>query len=332
MQYRTLGRTDIKVSVVCQGCWSLTTNDDLTWGATPREDALGAIRTALDAGVTFFDTARTYGGGESEELLAEALGHRRKEVVIATKCNDLAGDAVGEQCEQSLRRLRTDYIDLYQIHWPRPEPPLAETMAALEALREAGKVRAIGVSNFGVSYLSEALAAGRVESNQLAYSLLWRPVERAVQPMCVENDVSILSYSSLAQGLLTGKFRSADEVPEGRARTRLFAGSRPHAKHGEAGMEAETFAALERVRDAARELGQPMGRVALAWLLAQPGVTSVIAGGRNPAQAAENAAAGDLRLPAGVVAKLSAATEALKDKAGANCDLWRHETRMERTG
>mgnify|MGYP006300775115 CR=1 FL=1 len=330
MRYRTLGRTGIRVSAICQGGWSLTTGDDLTWGATARQDALGAYRTAFEAGVNFFDTARTYGGGESEELLAEALGSRRDEIVIATKLNDLAGAAVAAQCEQSLLRLRTDRIDLYQIHWPQAEPPLAETMAALETLREAGKVRAIGVSNFGVSYLREALAAGRVESNQLAYSLLWRPVEHAVAPLCVEQDVSIVCYSPLAQGLLTGKFISADAVPDGRARTRLFAADRPHAAHGEAGMEAEAFAALDTLRDVADGLGQPMGRVALAWLLAQPGVTSAIAGGRSAAQAAENAAAGDLDLPDDARAKLSAATESLKQKAGTNSDMWRHATRLER--
>jgi len=329
VRYRTLGRTDIEVSVICQGCWSIVT-EDATWGGNDPADSVAAIHASLDAGVNFFDTARGYGGGESEELLAKALGARRKEVVVATKLNDLSPAGVRKQCENSLRRLQSDYIDLYQIHWPRGETPVEPALETMDALRREGKIRAIGVSNFGVSFLRDALAAAEVQTNQLCYSLLWRAIEHEVKPLCEENDVGILTYSPLAQGLLTGKFASAGDVPQGRARTRLFSGDRPQARHGEQGAEAETFAALDEIRRIAEEAGHSMAHVSLAWLLAQPGVTSVIVGGRNPAQAADNAAAGDVQLPADVLDRLAAATEPVKELVGTNCDMWQHVSRMEK--
>jgi aryl-alcohol dehydrogenase-like predicted oxidoreductase len=216
------------------------------------------------------------------------------------------------------------------VHWPSPDVPIAETLGALEELKAEGKIRAIGVSNFGASYLKELASAGRAESNQLCYSLLWRAVEHDVQPMCVKRGMSILCYSALCQGLLTGKFQSADDVPKGRARTRLFASDRPMSRHHEHNRETMVFAALGEIRAVCREIGRPMGQVALAWLLAQPGVTSVIAGARSAEQARDNAAAGDLKLEEATVARLSKATEALKKDVGPNADMWQTESRMER--
>lgn len=331
MRYEKLGQTDLAVSVVCQGTWSVATRD-IFWDGQDRGDSLAAIRAGLDAGVNFFDTAPAYGNGESEEILGEALGSRRREVVVATKVppTDLEPDKLRQSCERSLRALRSDYIDLYQIHWPSKTLPLEPTWRTLEALQREGKVRHIGVSNFGTSFLGDLTRFGRAESNQLPYNLLWRAVEFAIQPLCAASEMSILCYSPLAQGLLTGKFRTADGVPEKRARTRLFSASRKMTRHGEAGCEQETFAALAGIRRVADELGQPMGRVALAWLLAQPGVTSAIVGARNAAQAVENTAAADLRLDADVIARLSNITAPLKQELGSNADPWEHTSRMER--
>jgi len=328
MQYRRLGRSDLKVSVVSMGCWAIV--GDGTWGPQDESDAIAAIQASLDAGVKFFDTAEGYGGGYSEELLGRGLAGRRNEVVIATKVSrsHLSPEALKECCEGSLRRLNVEAIDLYIVHWPSRDIPIAETWRAMEDLKREGKVRALGVSNFAGGDLAKLLAVGRPEANQLPYSLLWRPIEYEVVPVCVENDVSITCYSPLAQGLLTGKFKTADDVPAGRARTRLFSSSRPQARHGEPGAEEETFAAIDRVRAVAEELGQPMNRVALAWALAQPGVGSVIAGARSAEQAKENAAAGDLTLPEDVVKKLSDATAKLKQHFGTNPDMWRSESRM----
>lgn len=331
MQYRQLGRSGITVSAVCQGCWSIVTKDS-TWGGNDPAESLAAIRAALDAGITFFDTAEGYGSGESEEILARGLERRRKDVVIASKVSGshLAPGDIRLACERSLRHLGTDYIDLYQVHWPSRTVALDETLAALEALRDEGKVRAIGVSNFGTSFLDEARCTERVVSNQLAYSLLWRPIEHSVQPACVAGGMGILCYSPLAQGLLTGKFASADDVPQGRARTRLFSKDRPQSRHDEGGCEAETFAALAAIARIADSLGRPTGQVALAWLLAQDGVTSVIAGGRSAAQTRDNAVAADLKLDEETLDQLTAATEAIKACIGGNADMWQSQSRMER--
>ena len=331
MQYRKLGKTDLSVSVVCLGSWSIATKD-FFWDGQDRADSVATVHAALDAGINFFDTAPAYGDGDSEEILGEALGARRSSVVVATKVRpvDLEPERLRKSCETSLRALRTDYIDLYQIHWPNHAIPLEPTYRTLQELQREGKIRHVGVSNFGASYLGEFSRLGRAESNQLPYSLLWRAVEFDIQPLCAAGEMSILCYSPLAQGLLTGKFQTADEVPEKRARTRLFSASRKMTRHGEAGCEQETFAALTGIRQVADELGQPMGLVAVAWLLAQSGVTSAIVGARNAAQAIENAASAELRLDADVIARLSSITEPLKKLLGNNADPWEHVSRMEK--
>jgi myo-inositol catabolism protein IolS len=328
MKYLKLGKTDITVSVVSMGCWAFA--GGRVWGPQDEAESIATVRAALDAGVNFFDTAEGYGNGTSEAVLGRALAGRRHEAVIATKVSrsHLSGDEVREACERSLRRLQTDTIDLYQIHWPSRTVPLDETMEALEKLREQGKVRAVGVCNFGVGDLSDLLKVGRTETNQLPYSLLWRAVEYQIRQQCVDERIGILCYSPLAQGLLTGKFGSPDEVPAGRARTRHFSKARPQTRHGEAGCEAETFAAIERIRHMCEEIHQPMAQVALAWLLHQPGVTAVIAGARNPDQIRQTAQAADLELSPETLGELTEATEALKRILGPNPDMWQSESRL----
>jgi len=328
MEYRKLGNTDVTVSAIAMGCWAIV--GDGTWGEQDEKDALDAIRAALDVGVTTFDTAEGYGGGYSEEMLGAALEGRRDEAVILTKVSSghLAYDDVKAACERSLKRLRREYIDLYQIHWPSRKVPLDETWRALDELKREGKIRAIGVSNFGPEDLGEILALGDVASNQLAWSLLFRAVEYHIQPLCVENNLSILPYSPLMQGLLTGKFATADDVPEGRARTRHFSSERPQAEHGERGHEREVFAAIDRIRKIADKVGEPIERVALAWLLAQEGVACVLAGARNVRQITDNAKAGEVRLSDEIVLELAEATETLKTEMGANPDMWLHEPRI----
>jgi len=328
MELRTLGRTDIAVSTVCMGCWAIAGGE--TWGKQDERDSIAAIRASLEAGVNFFDTAEAYGDGYSEELLGRVLSPHRKDVVIATKVSraHLSRKAVVESCEASLRRLKTDYIDLYQVHWANPEVPLSETLEALQELKAKGKVRAIGVSNFGIRDLSALVELGWVESDQMAYSLLFRAIEFEVAPFCLEKGISIIAYSPLSQGLLTGKFSSPEEVPQGRARTRHFSSRRPGVRHGESGCEKETFAAIEKVRAISEKLGMPMAQVALRWVLEQPAVTCVIAGARNASQARENAMAGELVLPQEALDELSAVTEKLKDILGANPDMWESDGRI----
>lgn len=331
MLYRQLGRTDFQVSAVALGCWAISTKD-FFWDHQARDDSLAAIRASLDAGVTFFDTAPAYGDGDSEQILGEALGSRRKEVVIATKVppTHLEPALLRQSCEASLRALGSDYVDLYQVHWPNPKLPWEPTYAALEALKAAGKIRAIGVSNFGVSYLEELCQLGRAQTNQLPYSLLWRAIEFEILPRCVTEQIGVLCYSPLCQGLLTGKFSAAQEVPDKRARSRLFPAERPLSRHGEAGCQEKVFAAIAQLAAIAAELGQPLGRLSMAWLLRQPGVTAVVAGARNAAQAAENARAADLTLDGQLVERLARVTDEVKQIIGPNADPWEHISRMER--
>ena len=331
MHYGKLGRSELSVSAVCLGSWSIATKD-FFWDNQDRADSLSAVHAALEAGINFFDTAPAYGEGDAEEILGEALVGRRGDVVVASKVrpSDLEPARLRASCEGSLRALRTDYIDLYQVHWPNQAIPLEPTYRAMEDLCREGKIRYLGVSNFGASYLDELPRLGPVASNQVPYSLLWRAIEYDIRPRCVDHGISILCYSPLHQGLLSGKFAMADDVPDKRARSRLFSSRHPMTRHGEAGCEAETFAAIAEIRRVADELGQPMSRLAIAWLLAQPGVTSAICGARNAVQAVENAAAAELKLDADVVARLSAITDSVKKLLGPNVDPWEHVSRMER--
>jgi myo-inositol catabolism protein IolS len=330
MKYRTLGRTDIRVSVICHGLWSISP-EDWMWGGNPREESLSAIRASLEEGVNFFDTAEAYGEGGSEEVLGEALAGRRQEAVIATKVSSahLAPADLKKSFEASLRRLRTDYIDLYQIHWPGRDVPLADTLGAMEELRVQGKLRVVGVSNFGVGPMRNLFSAGRAETNQLAYSLLWRPIERDILPICTEHEVGVLCYSPLCQSLLTGKFARPDEVPPRRARNRLFSKDRPHSRHGEGGCEKEVFEALARIREVCGHAGLSMDQAALAWLVARPGVTAAIPGARTAEQAQRNARAADAGLSSQVIAELDSATQPVKARLGTNADMWESTSRME---
>jgi myo-inositol catabolism protein IolS len=328
MKYRKLGKTDIAVSVVSMGCWAI--GGGAMWGPQDEAESIATVHAALDAGVNFFDTAEGYADGHSELVLGRALAGRRDEAVIATKVSPgrLSSEGVREACERSLGRLQTDYIDLYQIHWASRTIPLVETVEALEKLRQQGKVRAIGVCNFGIGDLSDLLALGWVETNQLPYSLLWRAIEYEIRPRCVDEGIGILCYSPLAQGLLAGKFASPDEVPAPRARSRHFSGDRPQSRHREAGCEVETFAAVERIRAICDRMGQPMAKVAVAWLFHQPGVTSVIAGARRPDQIRQTAQAADLELPPEIIAELSKATEEVRQILGPNPDMWQSVSRF----
>ncbi|NOY82365.1 MAG: aldo/keto reductase [Kiritimatiellaeota bacterium] len=325
---RALGRTDLQVSSVSMGCWAIV--GDSTWGRQDEAQAVATIRAAVDAGINFFDTAEMYGNGYSEELLAKALEGRREGTVVASKVSPAhtrSWSQLETACEASLRRLGRDCIDLYYLHWPCRDVPIADLLGWFDRLQCTGKIRWFGVSNFGKEDLSELLDHGRCEVNQLPYSLLWRVIENEILPLCRANAISVACYSPLAQGLLTGKFASPDDVPAGRARTRHFSCDRPQARHREPGCERETFAALGEVAGVARETGVPMAELALAWLLHQEGVASVVAGARSPEQVRQNARAMTLDLSADVLARLSGATDVLKARFGNNPDMWQTDSR-----
>jgi myo-inositol catabolism protein IolS len=328
VKYVKLGKTDITVSTLTLGCWAFAGGP--LWGAQDDADSIATAHAALDVGINFFDTAEGYGNGHSETVLGQALAGRRDKVVIATKVRpeNLASEAVPQACENSLRRLQTDYIDLYQIHWPDHITPLAETMEALEKLRDQGKVRAIGVCNFGMQDMAELATSGRSETNQIPYSLLWRAIEFEIRQKCIDEGMAILPYSVLTQALLTGKYATPDDVPEGRARSRHFSKNRLRSRHSEDGCESETFAAIDSVRRISQKIGQPMANVSMAWLLHQPGIASIIAGARTPDQIERNAEAADLKLSSEIIDTLNEATDEVKQKLGPNPDMWQSESRF----
>jgi aryl-alcohol dehydrogenase-like predicted oxidoreductase len=198
----------------------------------------------------------------------------------------------------------------------------------MQELIDEGKVRAGGVSNWGPKDLDAILQHGHPDVDQVAYSLLFRAVEYEIAPKCEEEEISILCYSPIMQGLLADKYASPDEVPEGRARSRHFSSDRPQARHGGEGAEELTFDTIDAIRAIAEDVGEPMHRVALAWLVEQPAVGSVIVGIRNPEQARDNAKAGNLNLSTEVIDRLNEATQPLKEELGANADMWQGESRI----
>lgn len=326
MEYRTLGRSSLNVSTICMGCWAIA--GDQVWGAQDEEAAIAALNTAVEVGVNFFDSAEAYGEGRSEELLGQAFKGRRQDVIIATKASShhLEPATLRASCEASLRRLQTDYIDIYYMHWASWEVPFEDTLAEMARLREEGKIRFVGCSNFGKQDLEALLNISHIEINQLAYNLLFRAIEHEIVPVCLENNVSVAPYSPLFHGILTGKFATLDDIPDERARTRHFSShTRPMTRHGGPGAEPETAAAFARIREICDGAGLPMANVALAWLLRQPAVTTVIAGARSPEQIKANVEASELVLPDDVATALNEATEPLKGALGANADMWESE-------
>lgn len=338
MRYRTFPGTDLTLSEIGFGVWTVSTD---WWGVTETDLRHSLLRTAFEEhGITHFNTADTYGDGLGETILADVLGDVRDQIAIVTKFGYDLTDHDGrpghrerkqnfdpafvrQACEASLKRLNTDRIDLYEAHNIREDDIRRDDLLdELERLREQGKIRYIGVSNFGPRDLTDALDLAPIVSNQLAYSLLARSIEFEVQPLCVEHGISILPYSPLAQGLLTGKFHRQEDVPDGRARTRHFPSSRAQTRHGEPGCPEATFAAIDRIRAVAERLNQPMAAVALSWLLHQPAVTSVLAGARRPDQVAQNIRAAEVALDEDTLAELAAATDPVKQHLGPRPDLW----------
>lgn len=325
MQYHHFPDADLRVSRLCFGCWGIIS--DAHWGTRAEEESLQALRAALDAGVNFFDTAPMYGDGESERLLGRFLAEtgRRGEIVVASKIRPdrMRPDEVIEECEDSLRRLGLDHLDLYQTHWTCRKTPLEDTWAAMLRLRDQGKVRHLGVCNAGPADLAAVLASdAKPLGNQVPYNPLWRMIEDEILPTCLDHGVGVLAYSPLMHGMLADKYARPEDVPEGRARTRHFSSNRPQTRHGEDGCEAETFAALDELRSIAGESGRSMAELSLAWICAQPGVAAVVAGARNAEQLTANLRFAEVPSEDETIRRVSGATQKLKDALGPNPDMW----------
>jgi len=282
MQYRTLGKTGIKVSPYCLGAMMFGAG-----GNADHDDSIRIIHKALDFGINFIDTADRYNRGESEEIVGKALKGQRDNIVLATKVNGSMGDDPNQQgnsrrwiireVEASLRRLQTDYIDLYQIHRPSPDTDIEETLSALTDLMRAGKVRAIGSSTFPASeiveaqWVAERRGLARFRTEQPPYSILTRGIEREVLPICEKYGIGVLVWSPLAKGMLTGRYRKGQPLPD-----------TVRAKYMPKQMSDENqLDAVEQLILVAQQAGLSLTHMALAFVMAHPGVTSAIIGPRT---------------------------------------------------
>jgi aryl-alcohol dehydrogenase-like predicted oxidoreductase len=324
MEYRTLPGTDLKVSAVCMGTQQFTGSGedgvvDVTWGSISQDEVTNTVHQALDSGINFFDCALGYGAGQAERALGKALKGRRHEAIIATKfgkhqplwtlkpnapssewCTIYDGEMISAAIEESLKNLQIDRIDLYQIHWPVNVPmndaeKLKGVVKALEAAKAEGKIGHYGVCNFGTGDLTKFLeAGGRPVTNQIPYNLVFRAAEYGVLKMCKHHGISVLCYSALQQGLLSGKISEATDLPEGRRRTCLFkpaeAGGAEKALHARPGIEEDLFGelgVLQKLKNIAQAAEISLVDAATAWLLRRTEV--VLVGASSAKQVERNA-------------------------------------------
>jgi len=296
MKYRELGKTGLRISEITFGCWELGGG---AWEKQTDEVNLRAIQKAFELGIHTFDTAEGYGKGHSEEIVGQALAGKRQECIISTKVspNHLKAEDVRASAENSLRRLRTDVIDIYYIHWPNSEITLAETMGALNKLKEEGLIRTIGASNFSLAQLQEAAQYGRIDVIQPEYSLLHRAIEQDIVPYCAEQAIGIMSYSSVAKGILTGVYHNGTvqiKDSDFRKDRRLFL-----PEHLLKEQEL-----VDLLAELAREHEVTSSEIAIAWLLQQRAMTSAIVGTQNERHLTDNARAADVELAASELERL----------------------------
>lgn len=321
MQYRKLGTSDLELSVVTFGAWAA---GGWMWGGTEHSASVNAIKGSYDLGVTSIDTAPAYGQGTSEQIVGEAIkGIPRDRVQILTKYGlrwdvkqgqyffssiDNNGksleiyrysgkDSIVKECETSLRLLKTDYIDLYQIHWADPITPIQETMEAVDRLIQAGKVRYAGVCNYSVDQMKEAEKYIHLVSNQVPYSMVNRGIEKELVPYILETQKSILAYSPLERGLLTGKIKPGHLFAEGDHRSGLSTFSDANI--------VRTNAFLQKIKPLADEKKATLGQLIIRWTVEQPAISIALVGARNAQQAIENAKAMDIALSAEEIERIT---------------------------
>lgn len=317
MEYRQLGGSGLKVPVLAFGTVTFGGSGERAWGNTDVAEATRLVEIALDAGVNFFDTADVYNSGRSEEILGQAMGKRRDEILLATKATFRSGpgpNGVGSSryhllrsCEASLRRLRTDYIDLYQLHAFDALTPVEETLRTLDDLVRSGKVRYIGCSNFSGWHLMKSLGVAekyglpRYVAHQAYYSLAGRDYEWELMPLALDQKVGTIVWSPLAQGRLTGKVRRNQPAPND-SRVRFS------SETSQSGDEETLYRTVDVMDEIATETGKSLSQIALNWLLQRPTVSSLIFGARNEEQLRENIDAVGWNLTTEQVARLDEAS------------------------
>jgi aryl-alcohol dehydrogenase-like predicted oxidoreductase len=291
MNTRQLGTDGPLLSEIGFGAWAIGGPWNYGWGATSDRESVSAILRALDLGINWIDTAAVYGLGHSEEVVGMALRGRREQVFVATKCSQVWDDqgnvrthagaaSIHREIEQSLRRLHTDYIDLYQIHWPDRQTPVEESWEAMVTLQRQGKVRYIGVCNFGVDLLERCAVIAPVQSLQPIYNILERDIERQILPYCAARGVGVVAYSPMQSGLLTGTFD----------KTKLSSDDW-RIRHSEKFREpkySRGLSIVESLRPMAARYGKSVGQLVVAWVLMNESVTSAIVGARTAQQVEQN--------------------------------------------
>lgn len=310
-ELRKFGNSDLEITPLGVGAWAMGGGGwQFAWGEQNDQDSIGAIKAALDAGINWIDTAAVYGLGHSEEVVAKALQGISRKPYIFTKCErrwdedgkifaSLKADSVRKECEDSLRRLRLDVIDLYQIHWPQPDEDIEEGWTEMARLQQEGKVRWIGVSNFNVEQMKRAQKIAPITSLQPPYSLLKREVEKDILPFCKENNIGVIVYSPMRAGLLTGKMTKerAQNLSQDDWRSRDSDFQEPQL--------SRNLELVELLRRIGEKHGRAPGEVALASTLSNPAVTGAIVGLRRPDQVNGTIGALSFRLTSGDIAEIN---------------------------
>ena len=294
MRTRRLGNTDLELTVVGLGTWAIGGPWQYGWGPQDENEAIAAILKAIDLGINWIDTAPIYGCGRSEELVGKALKQTKVKPIIATKCsllwNDkrekigcLKAESIRKECEESLKRLGVEVIDLYQMHWPDPEKDIEEGWGEMARLQKQGKVRYIGVCNYNTAQLDRIRKIAPVASLQPPYSMIRRGVEAELLPYCAKNNIGVVAYSPMQRGLLTGKFskrRLSELAPDDH---RLKSGDYQEPEF------SATLALVDKLRPIAEKNKRTLAQLAIAWVIRRPEVTAAIVGARKPSQIAETA-------------------------------------------
>jgi len=310
MKYKNIPHTDLNVSTIALGTWVL---GGQFWGGCKGAEGVDAIQSCLDCGVNLIDTAPVYGNGQSEEIVGKAIAGRRDHVILATKCglitqgknitNNLKATSITEEVEKSLRRLKVDMIDLYQCHWPDPQTPLEETMDALNQLKQSGKIRYIGVSNFDLKLFKDVLGLADIVSTQNHFSILERTIEEELLSYCDDNQISVLTYGALGGGVLTGKYEQPPSFKGQDARSFFY-------KY----YEGEAYQRVDSLISELKAMGKPLNQIAINWVRQKRGVTSVLVGCRNAKQVQDNMQAANWELTDEEIDKINELSRMMHDR------------------
>ncbi|MCL1792665.1 MAG: aldo/keto reductase [Oscillospiraceae bacterium] len=340
MKTRKIGG-ELEISRMGVGCWAFGGGE--YWGEQSQKDVERVVGAALDRGVNFFDTARMYNDGESEKSLGSALQGKRREAVVCSKVSPAKAyrKTLKEECEASLGNLKTDYIDLYMMHWPinpfgikhftkDPEiianpPSPEEAFLALSDLKKEGKIREIGVSNYGVSQMKEALSlCPGIAANEMPYNIISRAIEAEIMPFCNENKVALVTSMALMQGILTGRYAKIEDIPPHQAHSRHFRNERGRgtSRHFEEGAENEVMDILNALSEISAKLKISIAQLSIAWVTANDSVGCALLGSRNVAELAENISALDIVLPNEIIAQINETSLPVLKKLGNNADYY----------